>query len=340
MPWNNVNSIRDIPVGSLPIIQETNIDDYHRTMMFQMASSRARILAHSTTLELILYSAEFRFLELKMLLYQWRHQYVVVSYHEPETKTYLLLAQRVLRQFREYLTKFAAYYPIVPEQNRPLNEPGDDSVDKVLENCKNPGKQDLNSVAVALVVDLLIVIEVYEQKIERYSFEDSKEHKDKCTYGLSDIMTWYEKLTFFMKAIVNTLKPWNRLLIAVYKCDIPNRNDKAFDNIAILPTVHYEEMDYPKPEPVPEAQEPLSHQTILETKLEKLLQGYRFPPSNGINDEEITRYFEQKWHDSMTDPETTVLQLAEDNVVQFKRTKRQRRRERAKAKAEERKRYE
>lgn len=343
---SDIYGLKDIPIGTLPIHQETNVEEYDCANMFHIASARHRILGHTNTLELILYSTEFRFLELKLLLYQWRHQYLLVSCIESSTKAAFLLAQRVIRQFQEYITKFTNFHPIVPEGST-----CDETIDSVLVKCKDPGNDDMNSVAVAMVVDMLIVIEVYERKIECLPGTFETEQRGKCLYSLTDVMTWYEKLTFFMKTIVKALKPRSRLMISIKKSYIPNRNDDAFLNIAILPTICYEEtiasstppqsqLQSPEHKPKPELEFESEHEIseessegqspastwreLLENKLDKILSGYTFPSCNDFNEKDILRYFNKKWNESMTNREAIVHHGEEDKRAVHKRNKRQR----------------
>lgn len=281
-----------------------DIDADDLQTLHHIAGVRFNLIYSKTTFELIVYSVEYRFLELKMLIYQWRSKALVLSFLTEEQRLSLRLAQRVISQFKEYLFQLTDYRPSIPsgvptdksKKKKKKKKSGDSSK----ENASKPltEKQELTATAVSLVSDCLLVIEVFERRIENDGTKGPVSTKDTKNFPLTDVMRWYEKLTFFMKTIVKAIHFKEKTTIIIYQKNDPGRIDSQFENARVLPSIFFEEIESPQ------------------QKLERICKDAYFPPiPKDFNDKEIKEYFSKKWQEIIDDPETMIYDSSVQDAV-------------------------
>jgi len=242
----------------LGVVEE--IDQEDMTVMRQITGSRMKIMFCDDPVALISHCVEYRFLELKMLAYQWRVQSIRIPMITDEVRQNFRLAHRVLSQFRAMLCLTTNYFKCISRDyerltRRNKNNPKPSKCCFPTGNNKNvlqtvdvsdQGDQELANMVVEMAADIFIIIDVYDKRIcvEEGDICHSID-KIQCdkVYALSQLAEWESKLAFFMRVIMKTFTYHNRLALLVDADDSPGRNVEQFERIHLLRSVRFEEQE-------------------------------------------------------------------------------------------------
>ena len=302
---------------------QPNESDIHKDdlkTMHNIAAVRFNLMYSRTTFEMMIYSVEYRFLELKMLMFQWRCKALVLSFLSEEQRSALHLSQRVMSQFKDYLFALTGYTPpTIPTasvkqksgskgRSKGKGKPQTTEQQLDAEWAKTrPLQEEMTQIAVSLVSDCLLVIDCYEKYIENDDTKDDIQSQDIKSFGLTDIMRWYEKLTFFMSTVIKAMQFRQRTKIVIYKREDPGRNTGYFDNVYILHSIDFEEIESPI------------------QIIERIVRETKFPPiPKEFDYEAIKDYFRKSWARFQQDSDDEVSNVDQTNTKERRKKRKQR----------------
>jgi hypothetical protein len=299
---------------------ENEIDEQDHKFMRNMALCRFDIMYCKTAFDMITLCISYRFYELQMAFYQWKMRYFIICFLTEKQKHNLRLAERILAQFLTVLNEFTGYYPKLPEEYNNDNELGKQRNPRLTNE-----EQELTNVAIKLVKNLILIIEIYEQEI-RFKDQPQKKRRNRQQQQQplkplppEDAFDWYQKMTFFFKAFKETIRVIEKTVLVTYVVDKPGRNVEQWENVAQLHTVTFVE------------------QESIEQKLERLIKDTYFPPVPTDSTKAIIDYFQNKWDEALFDTEIIVydpdIDIQEKEISKLKKNAKKQKKKQKKRKS-------